>query len=93
MINAKDKGNRRERQVVALLEKAGYFVCKSGGSLGLFDIIAINPLGVRCIQVKSNRPPGPAERETLQLFVTPPGCTKELWVIKDGDTKPLITYL
>ena len=40
-MNAKTKGNRRERQARRILELAGYHVVKAGGSLGVFDLVAL----------------------------------------------------
>ena len=52
-MNTKAKGSRAERKVIAILENAGYHCTKAGASLGLFDVIAIGPHDVRCIQVKA----------------------------------------
>lgn len=78
-----------------ILEQAGYICTKSGGSLGVFDIIAENPLGIRYVQVKSNRIPEPVEREDMinarkQL---PANSTIEFWVFYDGNAMPRIEYL
>ncbi len=77
------------------LERVGYLVTKAGGSLGAFDIIALNRQGVRCIQVKSNRRPGPLEMERLREATkqVPSNATVEVWVIKDGQKEPMIEIL
>jgi len=49
----KAKGSRAERKAIRLLEADGYCCTKGGGSLGVFDIIAIGPADVRAIQVKA----------------------------------------
>ena len=67
-MNCKAKGNRRERQARTILEAAGYHVVKAGGSLGIFDLVALGPAEARLVQVKSNERPRPAERERLELF-------------------------
>lgn len=59
-INTKAKGSRRERQAKKELEAQGYMVIKAGGSLGLFDLIAIPPLDtglehIKLIQVKGSK--------------------------------------
>lgn len=80
----KAKGSRRERQARKILEAAGYLCTKAGGSLGVFDLVAqkrghptLN------IQVKSNRPPSPAERRAIvDSGVDDDG--KEIWVFYDG---------
>lgn len=92
-MNAKAKGNRQEHKAMRILEAAGYSCCRSAASLGAWDIIAVNGQGLRLIQVKSNRPPAPAERETLALFQAPPGATREVWVFHDRRREPTITLL
>lgn len=92
MKNPKAKGARRERQVVKFLESVGYYCVKTGGSLGMWDVLAFNKLGMRLIQVKSNWC-SPAEREQLSLFDAPTFCTRELWVFKDYKREPIINIL
>ncbi len=92
-MNAKAKGARRERQARIILERAGYLVTRAAGSLGVFDIVALGPHGVRLVQVKSNEKPRPAERERLELFPRLPYCTKELWVFYDRQREPEIEVL
>jgi hypothetical protein len=89
-MNAKAKGNRRERQARRILEAAGYFVVKAGGSLGCWDLVALGPHGARLVQVKSNEKPRPAERERLALFPRMPYCSKELWIFYDRRREPEI---
>ena len=95
MKNPKQKGSRNERKAKAILERAGYACTKSGGSLGAFDIIAENPLGVRHVQVKSNRIPDPIERETMAGMKAqlPSNSTIEFWVFYDGQAEPRIEFL
>lgn len=92
-MNAKAKGARRERQARKILESAGYHVVKAGGSLGIFDLVALGPQGARLIQVKSNERPRPAERERLELFTCPPYAVKELWVFYDRIREPSIEVM
>ena len=92
-VNLKAKGTRIEREAKAALEAVGYTVVRAAGSHGLFDLVAIHPSGVRLIQMKANKPPGPLERESLQAFKAPPGATVEIWVRRDGDTQPEITVV
>lgn len=89
-MNTKTKGARRERQARKILETAGYHVVKAGGSLGVFDLVAIGPQGARLVQVKSNEKPRPAERERLELFPCFAYCTKELWIFYDRIREPVI---
>jgi hypothetical protein len=70
-MDNKAKGNRRERMTRDFLERLGYSVVKAGGSLGLFDLIAVGPLDVLLIQVKSNRWPRPAEMRAMAELRAP----------------------
>jgi len=82
----KDKGNRRERQAKAVLEADGWLVVKAGGSLGLFDLVALHvDYGVLLVQVKSNRPPARAEMDALHAFQCHSSWRKELWVYVDRE--------
>lgn len=90
-MNAKAKGNRQEHRAMKILEAAGYACTRAAASLGVFDIVAISGQGVRLIQVKSNRPPCPAEREAIELFPVPPNASKEIWVFRDRQRAPIIT--
>ena len=94
-MNAKRKGWRREDQARKQLEKEGYYVTRSGGSLGAWDLVAIRrdweplPEGavmplVRLVQVKSNRPPPRKEMQVLRSFIT--FCdmiSREVWIYPD----------
>lgn len=79
------KGCRYERKARRLLESRDYFVVRSGGSRGLFDLVAIGAQDMILIQVKTNRPPRMRERERLSAFIGPPGVRKEIWVFVDGE--------
>jgi len=94
-MNRKAKGGRNERKAKKILERAGYVCTKSGGSLGAFDVIAENPLGIRHIQVKSNRIPDPVERESMAAMKAqlPVNSTVEYWVFYDGQGEPRIEFL
>jgi hypothetical protein len=62
-----------------ILQAADYHVTRAAGSLGMFDIVAINAQGVRLIQVKTYRDASPLEREAIQLFDgLPTNATKDL---------------
>jgi len=92
-MNCKAKGNRQEHRAMRILEAAGYACTRAAASLGVFDIVAISGQGIRLIQVKSNRPPCPAEREAIGLFKAPPGASKEIWIFRDRKRTPSITTL
>lgn len=85
-ISAKEKGARREREVKKTLENNDYFCCKSGGSLGFFDLICINPQHVRLIQVKTEYCSS-AERKTIKNFRVPSKVIKEIWIFKKWKKK------
>ena len=91
-MKTKQKGNRLERKTIAHLTAAGYLCVRSAASLGPFDIIAINPLGLRCIQVKANDWPRPEERESLRnaARLMPPNAFVEVWRWDDNARKPII---
>lgn len=81
------RGADSERRARKNLEAAGYVVVKSGGSLGCFDLIAINVLGIRGIQVKRDQHgthtyPAAVERmrEEMAALPLPSNMTGELWV-------------
>ena len=91
---SKRKGSRAELKAIAILETAGYCCTKAGGSLGVFDVIAIGPVNVRAIQVKCGTARlSPLEREQIRATDVPPNCTKEYWRFLDYARKPLIEVL
>lgn len=94
-MNSKRKGTRLEHKTITMLKAAGYTCIRSAASLGAFDILAINPLGIRCIQVKSNTWPRPAERQSLReaACCMPPNAFVEVWRWDDNARKPVIRAL
>ena len=92
--NPKAKGARAELRTVDLLEAAGYYCQKAGGSFGMFDIIAIGRLDTRCIQVKAGmRSCSGVEREQIQGIRLPPHFTKEIWRWPDRAKEPIIEWI
>jgi Holliday junction resolvase len=92
--NAKAKGARAEHRAIRLLEALGYYCCRAGGSLGLFDIVAIGAGDLRCIQVKSGTQyASHVEREQLQELRLPTWASKEIWRFPDRCRDPLIERL
>ena len=93
--NPKAKGSRLERKTVKLLEALGYRCIRAAGSLGPFDLVAVNSQGCRFIQVKANTWPGPAERESLReaARALPPGSLVECWRWNDRARYPLVRLL
>jgi Holliday junction resolvase len=85
---SKRKGSRNEHKAMNDLEADGYYVIRAAGSFGMFDIIAIDALGIRLIQVKTNRDASPIDREAIALFDQhPPNTRKEIWIFKDREPK------
>ena len=93
--NPKAKGSQREHKSIKLLEAVGYSCTRAAASLGVFDIIAVNSLGTRHIQVKSNKYPDPAERETMREMIPrlPINATVECWRWDDGARVPKIKLI
>jgi Holliday junction resolvase len=92
--NPKAKGSRRERDAMEILQAAGYLCTKSGGSLGLFDVIAFGPSDIRCIQVKAGtRYLSGVEREQIRLLTLPANVSREVWRFPDRCREPLIERL
>lgn len=89
----KRKGSRNELRTMRWLEEQGYSCTKSGGSLGMWDVIATHPeKAVRLIQAKSNRRPGRDEMGRMIAFRAY-GCRKELVVWKDYAREPVVVIL
>lgn len=87
------KGQRLERKVREILRAAGYYVIRSGGSKGLWDLVAIGHHDVRLIQVKaSGNPIGRADRQALVNFPVSSQVKKEIWRLPDR-REPLIEVL
>jgi Holliday junction resolvase len=85
---SKRKGTRNEHKAMRDLEADGFYTIRAAGSFGMFDIIAINALGIRLIQVKTNYDASPVEREAIALFDQhPPNTIKEIWIFKDREPK------
>ena len=93
-FKSKRKGQRSERRCIRVLEAAGYLCTKSGGSLGLFDVIAIGEHDVRLVQVKSgtNRLTH-VEREAIRELRVAPNVSKEYWLFRDRVKDAIIERL
>lgn len=92
---SKRKGTRAEHKTMQRLESVGYTTMRAPASLGVWDVIAWrgDAPGLRAIQVKCNRPPGPAEREAMELADLPQDSMREYWVWKDYAREPVIVTL
>ena len=91
-MDTKAKGSRAERRAMRLLSNAGYRCTRSSASLGAFDVIAVNSVSVRFIQVKAGDrcQVRPLEREAIEMFAVPPNCSREIWKFYPRRREPVI---
>ena len=89
-MNQYRKGREREYRTMRLLEAAGYDAYRMAGSHSPVDVIGVDKLGLRLIQVKSGRANvTPHERETLKLLARPTNSTVEVWRWRERAREPL----
>ncbi len=90
-MNSKRKGTRAEHRAIHILEADGYVCTRAGGSLGLFDVIAVGPRDVRLLQVKCGGAYLSAtEREQIQQLAVPSNVSRECWRFPDRHPTPVI---
>ncbi len=90
-MNAAHKGRRAEHRARALLEAAGFEVCRAAGSKGPADLVAWDTTSIRFISIKSGTKYATAlEREALSLLVRPANASCEIWRFPDRCRAPLI---
>lgn len=90
-MNQYRKGRAREYRTMRLLEAVGYSAFRMAGSHSPVDVIGLDGLGLRLIQVKSGRAGvTPQEREKLALLPRPKNATVEVWKWPDRSRDPLI---
>jgi hypothetical protein len=81
------KGRRIERELRMMLECENYYVMRSAGSKGIFDLIAIPTLNldkkILLIQSKCNKMPPKEELDILNDFKCPLTCEKRLYIYMD----------
>lgn len=92
-INAKRKGSNNELKTIRYYEKQGFQCTKAGGSLGVWDIIAISANSVILLQVKSNGWPGTEETARCTNFIAPGFVTKIILRWDDYAREPKFRYL
>ena len=93
-MNGKAKGARAERRAIKMLERSGYICTRAGGSLGLFDVIAVGPADVRLLQVKAGSTYlSGVEREQIAALTVPANVSRECWRFPDRARAPLIERL
>lgn len=88
--NNKRKGNRNEYRTMRYYQAMGYWCVRSGGSLGLFDILAFGTEHCYLIQVKSNRWVSGEELRMLRDFSAPPYSRKLIVRWDDRQREPKI---
>ena len=90
-MNNYRKGREREYRTMRLLEAAGYQAFRMAGSHSPVDVIGMNSLGLRLVQVKSGRAgASPVDREILKNLQRPENSTVEVWRWPDRVREPLI---
>ena len=87
-MSPKTKGARNERRSRALLEAAGYGVTRSGGSLGVWDLIGLSATEVVCVQVKTRDWPGRVEMRAIREAIVPPNARKLIHRWRKGARAP-----
>ena len=87
-MNTKRKGTHNEHRSMRLFEALGYAVTRAAASLGVWDIIAIGPVDIVLVQVKTNSWPGSVEMEQLSLFKAPPNARKLVHRWRDRQRLP-----
>ena len=92
-MNTSAKGARVERRARAILEGAGFLVVRAAASKGAFDLIALDGVCIRCIQIKANGYASAVEREQLRLVPLPSCASREIWRFVDRRREPLIERL
>lgn len=75
------------------LEAAGYYCTRSGGSLGLFDVVGIASADIVLVQVKTRDWPGLVEMEQLRSFPCPPNCRRLIHRCRDRERVPDVSEL
>lgn len=81
---SKRKGSHWELKARDILEARGYLVCKAGGSLGIFDLVAVNGQHTRLVQIKGGKRPWCSPKDRQEIADVPAHllCCKEIWYKK-----------
>ena len=89
MVTGKERSTEKERQAQTELEQQGYLVTRAGASLGMFDLIAVDPISVRFIQIKRTKLKNISwsgyyrEIYEIQSRQWPSCCSIEFWIWQD----------
>jgi Holliday junction resolvase len=83
-------GAKKEYEIKKLLESKGFYVIRSAGSHGIFDLVAFNEYEIKFIQSKYGGTGGvisKQEMNKLKKIKVPKvcKCSKELWSRKKGN--------
>jgi hypothetical protein len=90
----KRKGTQAEHRAIRLLEAAENHCTLAGGSLGLFDVVAVRLRDVRLIQVKSGWAYlSSVEREPMSGLRVPANVSRESWRFPDRCRTPFVEVL
>jgi len=93
-MNTAQKGRRAEHKARAVLEAAGFSVCRAAGSKGPADLVAWDATSIRFVSVKSGtRYASAIEREALHRMPRPANASIEIWRWPDRCRAPLIERL
>jgi Holliday junction resolvase len=93
-MDASAKGRRAEHRARALLEAAGFSVCRAAASKGPADLVAWDTTSIRFVSVKSGTKYATGvERELLQMLPRPANASVEIWRFPDRCRAPLIERL
>jgi len=76
------KGRRIELLAKKKLEAEGYLVIRSAASKGPIDLVAINSVKTRLIQVKTRKPTKRQMQELNKLVATGIEADVEVWIYK-----------
>ncbi len=97
-MNSRQKGKRNEDKARKILEADGWEVeimpytrYHHQDFFNLWDLLAVKSGRTKWVQVKSNRLPPPAYRDSLTSFQG--GGDKELWIFYDRKKEPRIIRL
>jgi len=91
-MRPKQKGYRTERKAADILRRLDFYVVRSGGSLGPFDLVALRRDAVLLIQCKTNRGPSAEEVERIREYAQAlPNARCEVWLFRDYAGDPEIT--
>ena len=89
-MHAKKKGTRNEHKSMARRTTEGAYCIRAGGSLGIWDYIALYSDHVALVQVKSNRWPGRDEIQAISTFRAPHYGRKIIERWDDYAREPLV---